>query len=234
MAPTDREHDITVDLLMRKYSLLKQEVWLHIGFYKAHVARFQLMGTAILAAAAYVIAHAELLPTQQNWWLWWLATTLIPVMANYLTFDIFESQYAMILLGERMATIEEDINRIVGRRILIWEVFGSPKFWEDFRPVPGVINPDWFLGSLGMIIAIYIEILVPAILYFFLWCLAEGWTQHAIVIAGALLTVTLFSVSTYCGLKILLGMRGKPRAFFRAMLSAPLEKIGQQANGADS
>ncbi|HZF11899.1 MAG TPA: hypothetical protein VFE33_24195 [Thermoanaerobaculia bacterium] len=214
------EDHVMADLLMRKYSLLKQEVWAHIGFYKAHVARFQLMGTAILAAAAYVISNPATVPNNKNWWLWWLATTLFPVMANYLIFDIIESQYAMILLGERMATIEEDVNRIAGCRLLIWETFGAPMFWQSFRPMPGVINPDWFLSSFGLIIATSMAVVIPSFLYYLLWNVSGGSTRHASVIAGLVIMIAAMAASVSCCLKILLSTRGKPRAFFRQILSA--------------
>jgi len=220
MEPSELGVDAVINLLMQKYSLLKHEVCLHIGYYKGHVAKFQLMGSALFAAGAYILSHTDLLPSAQNWWFWWVGATLVPVMAHYLIFDIIEAQYAMILLGERLATLEEEINGHAGRRILIWESFVSPLFWGVLRPMPGVINPDWFLTFFGLIIALFNALIVPVVLYWTLWkrigSCALGM-RIAVLLGGGFAILSML-LSIYCAWRVILGMRGKPRILFRQMI----------------
>jgi hypothetical protein len=208
-------------VLLQKYSLLRQEVCLHIGYFKGHVAKFQLMGSALLAAGTYVLAHSSLFPSEDNWWIWWLGATIIPVMCHYLIFDIIESQYAMILLGERLAVLEEEINEKLGRRVLIWDSLVSPLFWQGIRPMPGVLNPDWFLSFFSLIIAFFDAIAVPSLLYFLLWRVRN---VHSLVMVAAVLCGIGFMafsmcLSLFCAWRVLLKMRGKPRVLFRQMAS---------------
>jgi hypothetical protein len=210
-----------VAILMQKYSLLRQEVWLHIGYFKGHIAKFQLMGSALLAAGAYILSNSKLYPSSENWWVWWLGTTIVPVMCHYLIFDIIESQYAMILLGERLATLEEEINEKVGRQLLIWESLVSPLFWQGLRPMPGVINPDWFLSLFGFIIASFDAVAVPSLLYSILWKDRDPHSlgMCAAIFCGVGLMVFSMGASLYCAWRVLLRMRGKPRVLFRRMAS---------------
>ena len=200
---------------------MKQEVFLHTGYYKAHVARFQLMGTAILAGGSYVVAHPDLAPSPANWWLWWTVATFIPVVANYLMFDVIEAQYSITLLGERMATIEEDVNHALGHRVLIWQSEAIAPFWSKFRVTPQVINPDWFLSAFGAIIAIATAVLVPCLLYWNLWSIDHfAWSRAGAVVLGVSLTIISVAVTFYVGKSVILGMPGKPRQIFRAILKA--------------
>jgi len=219
MEPSKVDAEVVIGLLMQKYSLLKHEICLHIGYYKGHVAKFQLMGSALVAAGAYVLAHAEFLPSAKSWWFWWIGATLVPVMAHYLIFDIIESQYAMILLGERLATLEEELNEHVGRQLFIWESLGSPLFWGPLRPMPGVINPDWFLTFFGLIIALFNALIVPLLLYWMLWLkISSGAPEKRVaVLLGGSFAVLSMLLSIYCTWRVILGMRGKPRILFRRM-----------------
>jgi hypothetical protein len=213
------ESDI-LKILMQKYALLKQEVCLHIGYFKGHVAKFQLMGSALLAAGAYIISNSKILyPGRENWWIWWLGTTILPVMCHYLIFDIIESQYALILLGERLATLEEEVNERVGRRLLIWDSLVSPLFWQGPRPMPGVINPDWFLSLYGLIIAFFDAVALPSLLYGMLWRVRDSSSlgMRAAIFCGIGFMALSMSVSLYCAWRVLLRMRGKPRVLFRQM-----------------
>jgi hypothetical protein len=230
MAPanTPANIELTVDVLMRKYGLLKQEVWLHIGFYKSHVARFQLMGAALFAVGAYIATHSELLPNHNSWWYWWVAASFIPVLANFLMFDIIESQYATILLADRMATIEEDINQTLGKRVLIWETFGSPRFWSVFKPLPGVFNPDWFLSAFGVIIAIANAVAIPCYIYWRLWSIAAASAPRRVAaLLGVVFAISAVVVTFYSGARVLLATRGKPREYYRTLLRE--DEISQPA-----
>ncbi len=211
------------DILLRKYTLLKQEIFLHIGYYKGHVRNFQLIATAIFGAGAYVASNQKLFPTPDNWWAWWALTTFIPLVSNYLLFDIVETQYATILLGERLATIEEQINELAGKHLLIWESSVSPLFWQTFRPIPGVINPDWFLGALGFLISAAICVGVPAVVYHqLLWPLATSTGRQVALLLAVLFALCCNIATTICMRRVLLGMRNIPRIRMRQMLDVPL------------
>lgn len=233
------EESVVADLLIQKYSLLKREIWLHIGYYKAHVRNVQLAGTALAAGAAYLISQGNaLLPNTSNWWFWWALTILIPIIINYLVLDIVEAHYAAILLGERLATIETDLNSLAGRRLFIWETSGAPAFYQSFRPVKGVINPEWFLGVLGAIMIFFSSVLVPGVLLWLLWT-ATPTTNTPLrliaIIASSSLSVGTTSLGYYAGAKTLLRLRGVPRQRFRQMLDVPLSRdVAQQSVPGDA
>jgi hypothetical protein len=217
------------DILMEKYGLLRKEIALHIGFYKGHIKNLQLMGTAILGGGAYVLSNPSLLPSSHNWWAWWMLVTFIPIIANYLLLDIVEAQYATIILSERLATIEEEVNCLAGRRLLIWETSVVPRFWQSFRPLPGVINPDWFLGILGWIIALSISVGIPSVVcYQLLWPIAITLWMHTAVIISGTFAVICTLTSGICMYKSILRLRNRPRDLFRKLAQQPLHNKEHQ------
>jgi hypothetical protein len=207
-------------LLMTKFSLLRAEILSQQGHYRDHVRNFQVMSGGLLAGTAYVLAHPELLPSTRLWWAWWLVTSMVPVVANYLIFDVLESQYAMILLAERIATIEEELNAIAGRRLFIWESAISPRFWQGFRPMPGVINPDWFMNIFLGIIITFTNVLLPLSLYAILWRSTHVSMGKAVALGcGVLFTIAAIGVSLFSFFNVLLNMRGKPRILINTLLA---------------
>jgi hypothetical protein len=207
-----------IELAMKEYTLLRQEIWLHIGFFKGHVTKFQLMGSAILAVGAYVLSNATLFPNHDNWWAWWVGATIVPILCHYLIFDVIGTQYAIILLGERVATLEEELNAYMERRLFIWETLVTPLFWRRFRPMQGVINPDWFLGFFGGVIAVFNSLLVPIFLYAVLWKIQpESLAMKSAIWGGLGAAITFTCITLYAYWRVQLKMRGKPRLLFRRM-----------------
>ena len=162
----------------------------------------------------------DLLPAPANWWLWWAVATFIPIVANYLMFDVIESKYSIILLGERMAAIEEEVNSALLRRVLIWESNVVASFWSKLHARYKIINPDWFLSAFGAMVAVAIAVLVPGFLYWNLWHVDHsGWLRITLIITGATLTILSVALTLYVGKSVTLDMPGKPRQIFRALLN---------------
>ena len=93
-----------VDVLMRKYALLKQEISVAITNYKAHVKYFQIVFTAMIAIAGFSFSkQSGSVGESRIFWLIYMyaAVTIIA----YIVFDVFESQYHMIALGARLASL---------------------------------------------------------------------------------------------------------------------------------
>jgi len=207
-------------LLMTKLCSLRTEMLSQQVHYRDHVRNFQLMSGGLLACAAYVLTHPDLLPSPRLWWGWWILTSMIPVVANYLVFDVLESQYAMILLGERLATIEEELNGLVGRRLFVWDSAVTPIFWKGFRPIPGVINPDWFMSIfLGMIVA-FTNVSVPLGLYILLGRTGILTTAKVFALTvGVAFAIVSFGASVFGFFKVLMQTRGKPRALIKKLMA---------------
>lgn len=216
-----------VDVLMRKYGLLRQEIGLHLGFYKSHVRNFQFMATAIFAGGGYIWAHPDLMPNGTTWWWWWLAVTIIPIIGNYLLLDIIESQYAVALISARLATIEGTINAIAGRTVLVWESEAVPVFWTNAMPIRGSLNPDWLLSFFGLLVAFVVAEVIPIALYWWLGHVDMAWNcegRRIAIIGGSVFA------SLWLGLSIM-SMQGALHARLTAKARVFFSKLLERANG---
>lgn len=215
------------DLLMRKYTLLKQEALIVMGFYKHHKTSFQLLVTGVLGVLGLVATQKIPEPSAGNWFLWWAFATLLWVVVLYLAFDVWETQYHMALLGERLATIEQRLNRNLSERVFIWETGVPPKYWTRFKPLPSLVNPDWFLSAWGAALFLLTAVIAPGYIYFRLWNLLDAPGERlarAIILAGFISSVACSLVSILIGIQVLLRMRGQIRNDFNKMLSTPLDR----------
>jgi len=146
----DAQESKTVDILMQKYSLLKQEVWMYAKNYENQVTYLQFGVAALFGALAYLF-NQNLSALTKNIGLPFSALIaglayLITTAAFLLIFKVLENNYRVVVLASRMSIIEEAINAKLGDRILSWErllvepfstISGSV---ENKKPKPRYVN----------------------------------------------------------------------------------------------
>ena len=215
------------DLLFRKYCLLKQEVWLYIGFYKSHVRNFQIGAGALLAAFYYLLSNPSFQPSASNWGAWLAFGVLICVVANYLLLDVLDALYQLILLGQRMTIIEDQLNRLHDTRVLFWETCVVPRFYGKAFPVRGVPNPNAPFSFSGLMLVIAVGLAVPCLILRAIWTLPTANTASVLrplVTVAMVFAAALTVYSIYIAFVLLLRMRNRVRPVFLEFSEAPLPK----------
>jgi hypothetical protein len=134
-----------IEILMAKYALLRQEIITHINNYKAHVKYFQIIVGIILALAGLMKVEnsPSLLVNSRTAWI--VAMFFITTVIAYVALDVVQSIYSLIVLGARLATIEEIVNTTANEKILAWESELSGHFHGQLWPMQGVLAPGFFL-----------------------------------------------------------------------------------------
>lgn len=222
-----------VDVLMRKYALLKQEIINTDTAYKTHLLRFMFFLPATVALVTYLTRNESFAKQMQFATLlnsrgFWIAITYLAIfIVSYRVFDLIECQYKIIALGARLHSLEKTINKRAGERLLIWETsLANAFFGELFRPSveketllrkilnPKKWNPDIFLTTYVGII-VFISILGPPIYAIQFWDNNQGYALlFKVLLVGGF--VCAFGAIILMGLVVkgvLLEMRGEAQKF---------------------
>lgn len=157
-----------IDILLREYALLKSEIHLQISSLKRHVRNVQLVVALLLGAVSYVWVDGKL-PPEKHLAIWLIGIPVAVSLVCYLVYDILDAAYQISIVGARMTIIEEEVNRLAGQRILVWE--------QDFAAQLNgrlVMFDKWVLHPGGMII-IYMAIVIVILLIIVLWLLSSFW-----------------------------------------------------------
>lgn len=129
-----------IDILMKEYATMREEVLLHFRNTKLHTRYFQLFFTAALVIIWYLFFVADV-PAKDaagkevSDHLQDILTTIgikkadlllylisaLDITSYYFAFDILNSYFCVFLAAARLANIEKQINDTWGRKLLIWE-----------------------------------------------------------------------------------------------------------------
>jgi hypothetical protein len=123
------EKDMQVDILMKEYATVREEVLLHLKNAKLHLKHFQGYIAASFAIASYLFFSAE--PGRvtaitnaigmSETDLVFFVVFALNVASYYFALDILDSYFCMYLAAAQAANIESQINKITHRKLLIWE-----------------------------------------------------------------------------------------------------------------
>ncbi len=143
-----------VDVLLKKYSLLKEEIWLNNKVYREHTKYFQILLTGLLVL--FSAAWQSKYDVFRELWFWVVVAALVTTLMNYVAFHVLEEMYSIILLSARMAVLERALNKAVGSNILFWESQLVERLFASKRPLKGIVNPNyvllWIQGVLGLLV----------------------------------------------------------------------------------
>jgi hypothetical protein len=219
------EETVVTKVLLEKYKLLKQEAFLQSGYFKSHTRTFQFVVTGVLTIVGFSLSKQLPMPSAATWSSWWTFATMLWIAMHYLVFDLFESQYHLSILVERLATIEERLNQELGERVLIYETKICPRYWSVFHPTGNVINPEWFLSAFACALVLFCAVIIPISIYLQLLDIAvasnSDW-RAIFASAGLFCSVACALLTMFVGRKVLFS-RGHLRRHFEEMLQEPLD-----------
>ena len=136
----------TIELLFKKYSLLKSEIHLWMTSYRSHVKNMQFVVSSLIAGTGYLIVDNKYPPTNDRMFVWISGIFVAVNVVFYLVYSVYDSIYHQMVIGERMATLESNINDLAHKNLLIWESNQHIREIETgLHPLQGVWQPSWAL-----------------------------------------------------------------------------------------
>jgi hypothetical protein len=182
-----------IEVLMNKYSFLRQEIVAHLNNYKAHVKYFQVLIGTIIAIAG-IMKEQNLLPFLNSRLYWLTASVFITTVVSYVALDIVQSLYSISVLAARLSSIEDRVNTLANERLLAWETALAPLFHRKRFPAD-----DWSISP-GYALVVYEFILIalgvfsiPTMLFVKFW---NGPTEHLSSFRILLIISILYSVGS--------------------------------------
>lgn len=187
-----------IDLFMKKYSVMYSALLMRATAFTSHVRNNQLVAT-VIAAIVYLTFQTERFKLQDStkWW-WIMATLFVMCVTYYIWYDTLDAHFAVVSHSARVKSLEAQINKIVGRKILIWETEIAPMLWGSPHPLKGVWHPVWFMLLYQSILMFLIAVAFPLYVYFVIWNFpASIWSLKTILIALALVSVVSMATAYY-------------------------------------
>jgi hypothetical protein len=210
----------TIDLLFKKYSLLKSEVFLLFANYKRHTRYVQLVATALAALLSYLVVDDRYPPSDGNTVVWLFGLFVAISLISYFVQDTLDSIYNMNILGERMAQIERQINEIAQRNLLIWETEVVERVFV--KGIPGVFAPYKMLQFYVVALLVAVLIVCPVIICVVFWNVPTTyiWPKRAFIIFDFLYSIGS-AIGLICVAASLFSMREKVRNMLGMIATFP-------------
>jgi|GEM_PF-6013366 len=184
---TDKEK---IDLLMAKYSILRQETIASINNYKSHVKYFQIIVGIIIAFVGVSTEKGGQFTFLNNITFWIFAMFVATTVVSYVALDVVQSIYSMMAINARLTVLEEMINTLANERLLAWESELSSLFHGGFTPAPGLIQPGALLIAYEVLLIIVGLFSIPIFISINFWNLLA----NDVWVAGYLVEGTLYSL----------------------------------------
>ena len=196
---------VQIDILMKKYEMLRQEVLFQLKESKLPAKYLQIFvaGSLVVIYSLIFNVHekelAEVLPGLTN------RDLLIPfliamnVTSYYFVYDILDSYFCIFLAGGRLADIEEQINGKVGTHILIWDS------QIQKHPVNRSGKSRIAVSIVQTLIILTFSVALPVLVYGYLWYHTSE--QRILLIIASIISVVLFGVFIYVCIDVLFTKR---------------------------
>jgi hypothetical protein len=218
--------EFKADLLMKRYTLLKQEIFLLIGSYKAHVRNLQVYLTFAAGLLGFFLTKETYPPIISSWLFWTALSIFLTCLVGYMAFDILEAQYHMIAVAARMTSLEKIINRLAGENLLLWETKLSGMFFGGTEVTKGFWHPDWFLPFYLGVLMMFGTLAPPILGVLWFWLHPTGRVLPFLGLGAAL----AFAVATLCVVGI---VAVKTTVIFRSQAQDLVGNIVDEAAKAD-
>jgi hypothetical protein len=196
--PMNPAASVEIDILMKKYALLREEVMFHFKTAKSHTKYFQAFFAACLAIGSYLFFGIE--EKRLSTILCDIGFTkpgLIALLAwvmnatsYYYAFDVLDCYFCMYLAAARLANIEQQINEKLGSAVLIWE----SKFQAEKIATSGPSRKTITLYQIGLVFLV--SFLFPMYVYKSLWE-PSTFLLRIMLILAALFCTAMFLLFAY-------------------------------------
>jgi hypothetical protein len=183
---TSDQPKLILDLLMKKYALLREEIMFYARTAKLHTRYFQAFfaGTLIILWYLFFVAEASKFDailqairlSRSDVVLFFLFATNIT--AFYFAFDILDCYYCVFLASARLQSIENQVNKELGSTLLIWE--SKFQLQDEIRFGTSRVA----ITIIQVIIVIFVACVFPLYCYWRLWIVAEHYQTFWITIAA--------------------------------------------------
>lgn len=155
-----------VDVLIKEYQNRFSEVVFHSGRYHKQVNFIQLYLTVLGSFFAILFSKdwSVLLGALHNVNVLYVQSGLILaayLISLYLFTNVMDSLYSIYMNGRRLSAIEQEVNKTLGRDVLVWDseivprLYSTKKFFVGLWIRPNMILGIWsFLFFIGVTIAL--------------------------------------------------------------------------------
>lgn len=156
-----------VEILLQEYSLLRAEVMDRAKETKSHIRYFQAFAVILLAILSAYVSQPSGSRLLIPWWILEVGLFVLITIADYMVFDLLESYFTISAVAALLAVLEEQINAIMGKRLLLWESeISGMLLW---RAIPGAWNPGRLTAVGSAILMFIVFVVLPFVIDYILW-----------------------------------------------------------------
>lgn len=202
------------NLFLQTYQILKQEILLQITSIKTHVRYSQAVVTALISVVSFLYVNNDysLAISDETATLWILLLLAATTVICYLLYAILEAIFAMHALGEYLSSVENRLNRVAGRKIIVWESEVVGKLYNGLFPFRNVPLPLSLMNIYVWLAVFALVVCFPLYVYFVIFTLpSSSFMGRTVVVLSALYSVFSFFLATYAFYGSYFLMRGHVR-----------------------
>jgi len=213
-----------IDILMKEYPSLREEALFHFKEAKLPAKYLQIFVAGSIVILYYLmfgindaqLENATLPATRTDLLIWVLP--IINFISFYFAFDIVDSYYCIFLVTVRLRAIEERIEELLHRPILVMETFQA----KD-EIIFGISRTC--ISLVQMSVVILLSLVLPLVAYYaYLWPRATCGQRVALFLES-LLSVGMSSLFLYACYRVFL----KERDRIYDVLKRTIAELGKSA-----
>lgn len=224
---------LEVDVLMKKYGFLREEIMFYLRTAKLHTKYFQAFFGGSLLIVWYLFFYAEkkrfdevlaaiqVIPSE----LFAFVMLATNITAYYFAFDLLDCYFCVFVAGARLANIEDQINEKSRATLLIWETMYIEQkeiaFGWSRRMITGM----------QIMLVVFTAFLFPLFCYWQIFVLTPlSLRSDRLLIllgAGSVLCVVLFLMFAIIFVKVFITKRHEPRRVISEIWQGKRERPDQ-------
>jgi hypothetical protein len=221
----DREYERDVNIsniLMKKYEILRSEILFWYEAVKRQYKFLQIFMAGSLTVVSYIVLNYSekqfvtglaTFGVSGEFVLIFIIFSIITV-SYYFCFDVLDSFSSMFVVAARLDTIEEELNKLYNKTILVWESKIQTRTVERFSP------PKVLFAVFQFVLILVYSTAVPLYLCYKLW--EKSVISSTIFSMFGLYTVGCFALLVYAYLYTLNpGRRAKVAQKIREFIKEP-------------
>lgn len=223
------DHEL-VDLLMRQYQVLKQDMLFQMSSYKNHVRNSQIVGTILIAMGSFISTTGNYSISDNNKYIWIGGVATITTISYYLIHDVLESVFAVKALEEYLSFLEAQINRVTAKNALLWQSSVADQLWPMSASIKNIKPPIKFLELYQSILILGITVLFPIYVYYKIVAATQlkiiATTQLDWVLIFWLVALAVYLIySAYAARRVWKDVNAKLREEVRQLINQGLSNV---------